>query len=181
MKIEQEKLRQSLITLLKSHQAQAEKLKSYTLSELNTKANPESWSALECIEHLNRYGQFYLPEVRSRLNNGAKDKGLWFRSSWLGAYFAKSMWPNEKLNRMKTFASMNPNGSELDFEVLERFTRQMEDWIEILGQAKDYNWRQVKTSISISKVIKLRLGDTLRVVFYHNERHLRQAFRAVAN
>jgi hypothetical protein len=37
---------------------------------------------------------------------------------------------------------------------------------------------QIKTSISISSFIKLRLGDTLRLVVYHNWRHLIQAKNA---
>jgi hypothetical protein len=31
----------------------------------------------------------------------------------------------------------------------------------------------------LTKFLKLGLGDTLRVVIYHNERHLAQAIRAV--
>ena len=34
---------------------------------------------------------------------------------------------------------------------------------------------KIKTAISISKWIKLKLGDTFRVVVYHNERHIKQA------
>ncbi|MEO9077333.1 MAG: DinB family protein, partial [Gelidibacter sp.] len=33
------------------------------------------------------------------------------------------------------------------------------------------------TAISISNLIKLKVGDTFRVVVYHNERHLVQANR----
>ena len=38
---------------------------------------------------------------------------------------------------------------------------------------------KTKTAISISKLIKLRLGDTFRVLIYHNERHIKQAERAI--
>ena len=47
------------------------------------------------------------------------------------------------------------------------------------GDLKPREWKidlnKTKTAISISKLIKLKIGDTFRVVVYHNERHLIQA------
>lgn len=80
---------------------------------------------------------------------------------------------------MKTFKSMNPTFSDTRAEVLLNFEKQLEDWLEFLKANSDYDWTGIRTSISISSVIKLRLGDTLRVVLYHNERHIRQAQRAM--
>jgi uncharacterized protein (DUF2249 family) len=50
--------------------------------------------------------------------------------------------------------------------------------LELLEIARSKNLNRIRTSISISKLIKLKLGDTLRVVIYHNGRHLQQALRA---
>ncbi|GJQ05611.1 hypothetical protein [Capnocytophaga canimorsus] len=33
---------------------------------------------------------------------------------------------------------------------------------------------QLKTKISISRFLRLRLGDTLQFVVYHNQRHMEQ-------
>ncbi len=44
----------------------------------------------------------------------------------------------------------------------------------LLEQSRDTNLTKIKTSISISKWIKLRLGDTFRIVIYHNLRHITQ-------
>lgn len=41
--------------------------------------------------------------------------------------------------------------------------------------ARNKDLGKIKTSISISKWIKLKLGDTFRVIIYHNERHIVQA------
>jgi hypothetical protein len=51
--------------------------------------------------------------------------------------------------------------------------------LSLLEQAKSVNLQKIKASITLSKFIKLRLGDVFRVVIYHNERHLEQAFKAV--
>jgi hypothetical protein len=40
--------------------------------------------------------------------------------------------------------------------------------------------RRVKIPISISKIIRLRLGDALLFVTYHNERHFQQIANLMA-
>lgn len=40
---------------------------------------------------------------------------------------------------------------------------------------KNIDLNKTKTAISISKWFKLKLGDTFKVVIYHNERHIAQA------
>ena len=150
------------------------------LVALNKKVNPKSWSALECIEHLNRYGDFYLPEIEQRMRKAKKSNPKTsFKSGLLGNYFAKAMLPKEKLNKMKTFKSMNPLDSHLDKTVLTKFIDQQRKMLELLQFAKEIDLTKTKTSISISKLIKLRLGDSFRVVIYHNQRHLLQASLAM--
>lgn len=149
--------------------------------ELNHKSGAESWSALECIAHLNRYGEFYLPELERVLKRGqGKPVNHHFRSGWLGNYFAESMLPkNGQLKKMKTLAVMNPIGSNLSANELQIFIKQLNKMFEYLKWAETVDLTREKTAVSISKWIKLRLGDTLRFVVFHNERHLGQAQRAL--
>lgn len=154
-------------------------LQSLPIEQLSAKHHANSWSALECIEHLNRYGDFYIPEISQRLSASPFPKSTRFKSGLLGNYFAKSMLPKENLNTMKTFTSMNPLNSTLNKDVLITFMRQQEQMLELLSLAKNADLIRIKTSISISKWIKLRLADTLRVVIYHNVRHVIQAKKAV--
>ncbi|MGB0929892.1 MAG: DinB family protein [Chitinophagales bacterium] len=143
---------------------------------LNWKASEKEWSILECIEHLNRYGDFYLPEITQRIAAASKKEGnMVFKSGLLGNYFAKGMLPKEKLNKMNTFKSMNPSGSQLDKSTLEKFINQQKQMLDLLQQARNIDLNKTKTSISISTLIKLKLGDTFRVVIYHNQRHIVQA------
>jgi hypothetical protein len=158
---------------------QVEYFKTLTIDKLNFKMNDAQWSILECIEHLNRYGRFYIPEISKRIKNNKYPNSNIFKSGILGNYFSKSMKPKEKLNKMKTFPSMNPKGSNLSIEVLEEFIIQQNSLLELLNQANFVDLTKIKTNISISKCIKLRLGDTLRVVIYHNKRHISQANKCV--
>lgn len=155
----------------------AENLLNQPDEKLNFRLSENSWSILECLEHLNRYGNFYIPEISKRIENSDTKPTEIFKSGILGNYFANSMHPKEKLNTMKTFKSMNPIHSKLDKSVLNEFIVQQKQMIHLLKEAKNIDLNKVKTSISISNLIKLKLGDTFRFVIYHNLRHIEQAKR----
>ena len=46
---------------------QGQKLNSFDLETLTWRPNESSWNILECIEHLNRYADYYLPEIREAI------------------------------------------------------------------------------------------------------------------
>ncbi len=173
--MDSEKLINELIDITKANKEATELFLKQPIDTLNFKKSTDSWSILECIEHLNRYGNFYIPEIKKQIAKSTHSKSNTFNSGILGNYFAKSMFPKEKLNKMKTFQSMNPNNSSLDTNVLNVFLDQQDQLIELLSLAKLKDLKKIKTSISISKWIRLRLGDTFRVVIYHNLRHVEQA------
>ena len=156
-----------------------EMLKAVNLDRLNAKASSDAWSVLECIEHLNLYGRFYIPELKKRIAKApSSDKEL-FKPGRLGNYFAKAMLPGSKMKSIKTFASMNPNGSKLSKSTLDEFIQQQHDTLKLLVQARKVDLTKTKTAISITNLIRIRLGDTLRVVVFHNLRHMKQAQRAL--
>lgn len=168
-------LLQDLLELTRENLKIVENLKTHSIDNLNWKENPESWSALECIEHLNKYGDFYIPEITNKINTSKHRNTEIFKSNWLGKYFSKSVSYNKDLNKMKTFKYMNPLNSKLNNQTIEKFINQQHQIIELLNKSKNVNLDKTKTAISISKLIKLRLGDTFRVLIYHNERHIKQA------
>jgi hypothetical protein len=177
MLIESEKLLQDLIERTRLNINKAEKLNKLSIEQLNYRLESDSWSILECIEHLNLYGDFYIPEIKKRIDNSKSMAPKVFKSGLLGNYFAKLMLPKEKLNKMKTFADKNPFGSELAKTTIDRFIKQQEQLLDLLDKSKKIDLNKTKTGVSISKWIKLKLGDTFRVVIYHNERHIVQANR----
>lgn len=181
MKATNRELIDDLIKRTKDVLNQAEELAQLDSETLNRKATPEKWSALECLEHLNRYGDFYLPEI-TRCLIGAKkvNENHLFKSSWLGEFFAQSVSPKEKLNKQNAFKNMNPVETKLDTKVVDKFIRQQCQMLDLLNRVRMVDMCTTKTNISISKWLTLRLGDTFRVVIYHNQRHLVQARKAVA-
>ena len=180
MNIKTKLLLLDLTNRTEDHITTAKKLIEEPLETLNWREKAESWSILECIEHLNLYGDFYLPEIEKQIAGSKFPQPTeYFKSGLLGNYFAKSMLPKEKLNKMKTFRDKNPLGSSLSKLSIEKFISQQKEVLLLLNKASSINLTKTKTAISISKLIKLRLGDTFRVLVYHNQRHLVQAERTL--
>ena len=78
---------------------------------------------------------------------------------------------------MKSPKDKNPVNSDLTATTLDRLLKQLELLKQLLNQSRKVNLIKAKTPISISKLIKLRLGDTFRFFTYHIERHIAQAQR----
>jgi len=172
--MQSEVLIQTLIEQTKVIIYQLEKLRYEDIQNLTWRENDLSWNILECIEHINRYGDFYLPEIASKIETSNTKADVEFKSGWLGSYFAKSMAPKEKLNKMATFKDKNPLYVELNASVIDTCIDQQEKLLVLLHQARKVSLNKVKINISISKFIKLKLGDTFQFFINHISRHLVQ-------
>ena len=179
MKFNKKDLLEELIAVTRQNIASVKSLQSLSSEKLNSKYSADSWSSLECVEHLNRYADFYTKEIGKRLKQNKRSEATTFSSGRLGNYFAISMKPSDKMKKMKTFKSMNPKGSNLDKSILGDFIAHQQEMLNYLEEARTIDLEKTKTSITISSLIKLKLGDTFRVVIYHNERHIIQAQRAL--
>ncbi len=174
MKIEQSELIKELRDLTKQASAQVSEFKLYTAEQLNFKPSASQWSILECIEHLCLYGKFYLPEIENRITNVEPVNNPPFKSGVLGNYFV-GMIKASNTKKITATKQMDSTGSELNMSSINQFLKQLE-WLDsLLIKAEKTNLTKIKTAISLSKMVKLRLGDTLRFLVYHNERHILQA------
>lgn len=153
----------------------SEKFLQHSEEELNFKLDKDKWSVLECLEHLNICGAFYIEEIRNSIERSHKSNEMEFRSGFFGNYFAESMLPKENMNKVKTFKSMNPVNSKLNKSVVKEFRNQQKSLLELLEKAKRVSLTKNRTGIFITKWIRIRLGDSFRVVIYHNLRHIIQA------
>lgn len=167
-----------LINRLKEETQQAilqvRELQLLEMDALNWRSNPESWSILECLAHLNLYGHFYLPEFELNVTSSNSKPAQSFKSGLLGNYFAKSMLPKAKLNKMKTFKDKNPLNTKLHYSELETFIQQQERLLQILIMAEKVNLNNVKIPTTLSRFLKLNLGDALQFYSNHIIRHLHQ-------
>jgi DinB superfamily len=174
-----QELLQKLIEQTKHNINTVEKFKMLSYEILNYKESAEKWSVLECVEHLNLYGDHYFPEMEKAIQSATSGYEPMFKSGWLGKYFAESMLPKEKLNKMKTFKDKNPANSKLDIKVLDRFVDQQKHLLKILEMSSRVSLNKVRIKTTLSSLLRLKLGDTFQFVINHNIRHLRQAEKVV--
>lgn len=150
-----------------------------TLSEkspeyLTRRPEPNAWNILECIQHLNLYGAFYIPEIKNAIQKSTSLPEKEFHPGWLGDYFAKSMAPKENLNKMNTFKDKNPIHSFLDKKVLDVFLTQQSELLEALELSHQVSLNKVRIGTTLSRLIRLKLGDTFRFFINHQMRHVEQ-------
>jgi len=178
--MQSEELILSLIEQTRQIINKAEKIKGYDLQALNWREHPGSWSVLECLEHLNLYGDYYLPQMESSIQPHASKHEAVFKSGPLGKYFAESMLPKDKLNKMKTFKDKNPLNARLDKTVIDRFITHQIKFLDLLDASRQVSLNKVRIKTSISNLIRLKLGDTFLFIMNHNLRHLKQIERIEA-
>lgn len=133
------------------------------------------WSIAHCIEHLNSYGRFYLPQIRNALDRNNLS-GDFFSSSRLGAYFTKMMEPQSG-KKYKAFKGHVPTGNLNAHEVISEFIKQQETMLQLLELSRKHDLNRVKIPLSIAPFVRLRLGDVYGFIIAHNNRHIDQAKR----
>ena len=172
-----EHLLQSLIEQTRQIINKAEKLKEADISYLSKRPATGGWTILECLQHLNLYGDYYLPEIKNAIDTATAHPDTNFKSGWLGNYFSQSMLPKKKLNKMKTFKDKDPINSNLDKQVIDVFLRQQMTLLTLLNESRNVNLNKVRIRISIARFIKLKLGDTFQFLINHMIRHMQQIDR----
>jgi hypothetical protein len=179
MQIQSHLLIEDLLNKTEKSTASVKRLRELSIAQLNYKKTPTEWSVLECIEHLNLYGDFYLVEIENRiLAQKNKPGSTVFKSGLIGNYFANLMQVKDgKVKKMKSPKDKNPCNSVLNPTTLDRFQKQQKRLKSLLIQAQNIDLTKTKTAISLTPLIKLRLGDTFRFFIYHIERHVLQAER----
>ena len=141
----------------------------------------KSWSPAECLEHLNLYADHYYPVIQRKMNEAGPFKTDYqFKSGFTGNFFAKSLRPGKGM-KLAAPSDKNPAKIGLQPKVLERFIRNQNTMLDLLKTARKRDLNGIKIPLSISTLIKFKLGDTFRFLIYHNQRHVLQAVKAMGN
>lgn len=152
-------------------------------SELNWKENQEKWSILECLEHLNRYSNYYHAEIKKAIASSATESASAnheAKSTWMGKKFITMMHPDNKAKH-KTFARMNPINSTLKKEVIFTFLANQKELLAILDGASKIDLKKASIRVEFLKILRMNLGDALQFVIVHEQRHIKQANAVKSN
>jgi DinB family protein len=100
-----------------------------------------------------------------------------FTPGWFGNYFTKIMKPvgGGRIRDKMTAPKGHRRPERLDVKpVVDDFLDQQQHLPGLLEQAKQKNIGAMRTPISISRFIKLKVGDTFRFLIAHEQRHFVQ-------
>jgi len=146
-----------------------------------------AWNVQEIFAHLNEYARFYHDAFLTRISRTRFTEP---KENFLSSPLGRSAWKSMKLGNAKNVKrkfkaprAYNPTFEKhlVDGSDIERFRTRQDELLEIAQKAAQVNIRKVKVPISMSKIIKLRLGDALLFVVYHNERHMQQALNVITH
>ncbi len=149
------------------------------------KINQSSWSINEIFAHMNDYAKFYHSTFLERIEKTRfREPNSIFMSSPLGRSAWKSMKLGNAKNVKRKFKSPRANNPSIDISLLtgnevSDFEKGQVELLSIIDKATTVNLRKVKVPISISKLIRFRLGDALMFVIFHNERHIQQVINVM--
>lgn len=163
------------------------KVSKLSENQLTWIPNPGVWSVQQVLAHLIEYGNYYHPTILKKIEN---TRFTSTKEAFVSSPMGRSAWKSMKLgnarNVKRKFKAPKGYNPTFDKEIIrgnevEEFLRQQNELFTIFEKAQTVNLRRVKVPISISKIIRLRLGDALLFIVYHNERHVQQILNLCNN
>jgi hypothetical protein len=159
--------------------------KKLSSNQRNWRPNAETWSLNDIFWHLNTSLSYYNTEFIEKIE---KTKFKQSKDTFISSPLGRSAWKSMKLGnahnvkrKFRAPKEIDPKQNQRDEtgNELEIFLENQHTLLEIFIKAAEVNLRKVKIPLSISKMVRLRLGDCLQFVVYHNERHYYQALNLI--
>ncbi len=150
--------------------------------QLNHAPGPGKWSIAEIFGHLNIYNGAYIRIILSRITVAGDLRQETYRSGWLGEWVYTRTMPRADGSVFKMKASKStlpPGGAQDGKETLQRFLQQCDMLDDILRHSSTKDLQRIRIPFCFSRLFPLRLGDNLRYLIAHCERHLLQAHRVM--
>jgi hypothetical protein len=148
-----------------------------TITELNWKPNPTTWSIGQNLDHLIVINGTYHPvikEVREgtyRLPFLAKFD---FMVSFLGRTVLKAVQPDRK-KRVKTFPIWEPTKSDIKEDIWERFEKNQNELKMLIQSCSDLLDKGTIISSPANRNIVYRLETAFDIIVAHEKRHFEQS------
>ncbi|NRA13467.1 MAG: DinB family protein [Crocinitomicaceae bacterium] len=154
-------------------------------NQMKWRPDPGFWNIAEVLAHLNEYSRNYQPTFKRKIEN---TRFTSVKEVFVSSPLGRAAWKSRKLGNAKNikrkFKAQKGSNPSLDSSLItgrefEDFIKHQTDLQSIFELAQTVNMNRVKIPISISKIVRLRLGDALLFVIYHHERHVQQVVNLV--
>lgn len=156
---------------------EAHRLKEYDNAILEKIPAPGKWSVAQVLEHLNIYARFYTKAIGEQLHQHRTKPTDSFKPGWLGNYFTRLMEPpttNRPSKKMKAPANAIPQSNPSATGMLNEFLMHQHHLLNLLEISRHADLSGIRVPTSLSRFIRLKLGDTFRFLLAHEKRHFVQ-------
>jgi hypothetical protein len=148
--------------------------------KLNQRPANGGWSLLECLEHLNRYSDYYNPALEKAIaNNLTVNPAPEITLTWIGRKSVEMISP-KNTKKQKTLKKMNPQGSALNTTVVDSFLKNQQELLTLLKNAEKVNLSKKAIPVEFFRLLKMNIGETLLFMVLHQQRHFMQLQRIFA-
>lgn len=151
-----------------------------TDAQLLWRPAPSRWGVANCFGHLVLLGARYYPCVRATLDRGARRDPAAapppYRRTVLGRLMIRAMGPRTRL-RVRTSPRLVPVVGDPAAPV--RFVAQQALLRQLIDDAATRDLRGLRVRSPLSRLVSLRVVETLELLVVHERRHLVQACRVM--
>ncbi|WP_133271795.1 DinB family protein [Hymenobacter radiodurans] len=159
-----------------------QRLRHLSEDQLNRRPSPDTWSVGQCLEHLTIVGGHHLPAVVRKIKAASERStkpAETVKSGFIGGRLVQAMRTPVSQKALKTPQRYAPSGSRLPRTVVEVFSRQLDEMLHLIDQARTINANRVRIPNPLIPLLQLRLTDEFAFLVAHIERHMAQVERVL--
>ena len=153
-----------------------------TVEQLRTKPANGGWSIVECLQHLNLAERYYVRQLQHKVAKlglvqyNADDQDI--ESDFVGRLALRFLDP-KSTTKLPAPGMVKPRAaSSLDSaDVIQQFVALQALQKDLTGRLVYLDWNREKVPTMFGNWLKMRLGDVVRMLVLHTERHIGQAMR----
>ena len=151
--------------------------------QLNWKPSPESWSIVQCLDHLVASHTSYFP-VLKKIVEGTYKMSFWERYSPFtgicGRIF-KSRLQEQVKKKMVAPKKIQPSASNMKIEWIEQYYKSLDSFLEHISNCRNINIDKIIITSPFIPIVTYSLRDTIQFLIQHEHRHINQAIRVKSN
>lgn len=149
--------------------------------QLNWTPHSDQWSIAQCLDHLIVINSGYF-SIFNKIVNGEYRPRFRERLPLLprlfGPLILKVVQPQSQ-RKFKTSAEFEPTKSDIDADIIEKFSRHQQQMINLMKQTTNLNLQGIIITSPVGSVVTYSLLDAFKIVTAHEQRHLAQAKRVM--
>ena len=148
-----------------------------SLEQLNWSPAPGQWSVGQCLDHLLKANQVYLPPIARALDGRPHAPVQEITPGWFGRWFIRTQIdPSTQRRRGRAPGKITP-AQHVDRSVVDQFVRSNDSVRDLVRRASACDVNRIRFVNPFVPLVRFTVGTGLEVVWRHQRRHLLQAER----